>query len=216
MFRGGRLATEFCLRFENAARVSAAGGILEFDGFAWQAYRGAMTEAIAAAGSPAWWSFEEELLSATHHLGAAEALERRYRRLADGTGNRQRIPGASTLARAAARWQDQHGRQALRSYLAGPLPDGATCAVVPPTFVPADAFLSDALAGLSALALACRLEPRVPGTYDGFLSELAGIGGDRQRALDSLHFLAAVGRESLALYLLLWETILATRDPCKT
>lgn len=210
-----RLHLVFLQRFSTFAMAASAKGALELAGFDWKSYRHDILKAIEA-GPPAW-SAEDGLLSPAHHAAAAEALVHRYHALTVGDANAERVQGSSTLAAAARRWLERRGRQALRPLLARDQADGGALAIVPAAIEADDAYLGAALHTLSATALACRLEPRAPGTLlRSYLVELDAAGGDRARTTGAIHFLTTAGQESFALYLLLWEAILVTEPACRT
>jgi hypothetical protein len=101
-----RYSLEFVSSSANFARAAGAQGQLELVDFRWRDYHVETTKRIDRG--PEGWLVEDPLLSAAHHLAAAEALVRRYRILTDDDGNAQRVPDAASVARAASRRLDRH------------------------------------------------------------------------------------------------------------
>jgi hypothetical protein len=152
----------------------------------------------------------EALLGAAHHRRALSAFDVRYRALKSGGGNAARLPAATAVATSAERWLAHQGRHIVLDMAPELRLGGATLVVAPEAAEVEDAFLHRAMGAISALALACRAEPRRPGTLNGFLDcvEIDELG--REHVISGVNFLSDIGRDLLALYLLLWETLLVT------
>jgi hypothetical protein len=78
-----------------------------------------------------------------------------------------------------------------------------------------DALLQIAPVALAAIALACRLQARRGGALNEFLAILASIDRDRSTVLADINFLASMGRDLFAFWMLFWEVLLTTGDSCR-
>jgi hypothetical protein len=158
----------------------------------------------------------EPVLSSSHYLSAFESLVRRYRALTSGRGNAERVPEAARLVHYSLRWLDREGRALAEAVVWDLILEGTSLTLPVPVDEQEDVLLQDAPTALSAVALACRLEARQPGTLDAFISSLAGADRDREAVSADLNFLTAAGRDLFAFWLLFWDVLLTMGARCKT
>jgi hypothetical protein len=130
-------------------------------------------------------------------------------------GNAQRLPGAARLVQDSMRWLDREGRAIAEAAIPNLALDHALLGLPVPVEEHEDALLQDAPTALLAIALACRLEPRRPGTLDIFINQLAGADRDREKVSADLNFLTAAGRDLFAFWMLFWDVLLTTGDQCR-
>lgn len=209
------LHLDFFRCFSNLAQVNQSRGEVECRGFIFRRY-GDQVGQSAEEGDVSGWSIGEPVLSSSHYLTAFESLRRRYRTLTAGPGNEARIPGAARLVRDSRRWLDREGRALAEAAVPDLVLDGTSLALPVPVDEQEHVLLQDAPTALSAIALACRLEARRPGTLDAFINSLAGADRDRAAVLSDLNFLTAAGRDLFAFWLLFWDVLLTTGERCKT
>lgn len=209
------LDVDFFGCFANLAEVSQSQGQVECRGFRFKSYAERVRR-TAEEGDALRWSIGEPVLSSSHYLTAFESLVRRYRTLTSGRGNAERIPGAARLVHHSLRWLDREGRALAEGMVSDLILDGTSLALPVPINEQEDVLLQDAPTALSAVALACRLEARRPGTLDAFINSLAGDDRDREAVAADLNFLTAAGRDLFAFWLLFWDLLLTTGERCKT
>ena len=212
---GDRLDIQFFRCFANLAEVHRSDCLAECRGFSFKVYADLMRR-TAEDGGDLGWLTSEPMLSSSHYLTAFERLVRRYRTLTAGQGNAQRLPGAARLVQDALRWLDREGRARAEAAIPDLALDGASLALSVPVDEDEDALLQDAPTALSAIALACRLEPRRPGALDAFIASLAGADRDREKVSADLNFLTAAGADLFAFWLLFWDVLLTTGERCRT
>jgi hypothetical protein len=204
-----RLDVQFFRCFANLAEIHRSHCLAECRGFSFKAYADQMRRAAEEGNDPRW-SPSEPTLSSSHYLNAFESLVCRYRTLTSGQGNAQRLPGAARLVQDALRWLDREGRARAEATIPALALDGASFALPAPVDEDEDALLQDAPTALSAIALACRLEPRLPGTLVSFISSLRGADRGQDKVSADLNFLTAAGRDLFAFWLLFWDVLLTT------
>jgi hypothetical protein len=209
-----RLDAAFFTCFANIGEVIRTDGVVECRGFSFKTYADQMRRAAEKADDLGW-SPIEPLLSSPHYLTAFESLSRRYRTLTSGQGNAQRLPGAARLVQDSMRWLDREGRAIAEAAIPNLALDHALLGLPVPVEEHEDALLQDAPTALSAIALACRLEPRRPGTLDVFINQLAGADRDREKVSADFNFLTAAGRDLFAFWILFWDVLLTTGEQCR-
>jgi hypothetical protein len=197
--------------FANIAAVGQAQGEVECRGFSFKSYLGRLQTACED-GDLATWSPGESALSAPHYLSAFESLLRRYHILTAGQGNAQRVPSASRLALDARRWLEREGRALAEAAIPDLAVGDAWLALPLPIDDEADALLHTAPNALAAIALACRVEVRRPGTLAAFMGELADGDRDFGKVAADLHFLTIAGRDLFSFWMLFWDALLTTGE----
>lgn len=205
------LDVEFFACFTNLAKVHQSDSLIECRGFNFNAYVDRVRRAVEE-GDAVGWAAGEPLLSASHYLSVLENLTRRYRTLASGYGNAHRIPDAARLVHDSIRWLDREGRALSETAIPDLTLKGNSLALPVTVEEHEDVLLQDAPTALSAIALACRLEPRRQGTLDAFMNSLAGADRDRAKVSADINFLTAAGRDLFAYWLLFWDVLLTTGE----
>ncbi len=200
---GLKIAPEFLGCFGNLSRASRTGEPLRR--FRWAAYLEQLERAERGESSPV-------RLSPAGHRDALHRARERGLKVLREPGHERRKPAAATFAYAAEHWLRIRGL----AYLQEMLPDFV--AGKPKLYVALDDETTGEDADLvaqippavMALALACRLEPRRPGTLESLFEEARGRG--TQAAESAANFVAVLGCELFAFDLLLWECILLEGD----
>lgn len=207
-----RLSPSFFGCFGNLAEVNSSPGEIECRRFDFKAYAERVRSDTETWNS---WSPGSEALSPLHYAFAMDGLVRRYRVIGSSAGNEQRIPGAARLAQAAARWLERDGRQQAKARIPELSIDGTPLDLPIQAQDDEDAFLLDAPAALSSIALISRLQSRQAGMLEEFLSVLSGDDRSRSSVLSDINFLTSMGRDLFAFWMLFWEVLLTTGDSCK-
>ena len=202
-----RLSPSFFGCFDNLVEVNASPGETECRRFDFKAYADRVRSDTDTWNS---WSPGSEALSPLHYAFAMDGLVRRYRVIGSSAGNEQRIPGAARLAQAAARWLERDGHQRAKAWISELLIDRTPLHLPIQGQDDEDAFLLDAPAALSAIALICRLQSREAGMLEEFLKVVSGDAHSRYSVLTDINFLTSMGRDLFAFWMLFWEVLLTT------
>lgn len=152
-----------------------------------------------------WQPKDGEFLGRTHYQVAWERLRTRYRETL--TGNDIRRQYSLAMAHAVAR---QNRAPAVMLHRLEQKHSGAQIGDSIE-----ESFLCEFETFLSALALDCRMDARVPGTLAASKDSLSRLRPDGSCSLsDLIGYLLQLGADMFGFYLLLWEIILVAKmDP---